>query len=459
MDPKNQVSKEEVQKLLAGMPPSPGFRFSRFSRFSRFPLALKIGTGYALMAVFTMAALLFLSFNLYAINRTAHQIANIDLPVISALIKMRESLLAQESFAGKYAILKDPAFREIFGQHKAEFNKNLVVLESSDSARDLAALKLLYRDYQSASDQLFAGKPGKTVELRAKALELLSAVDSFHLQRQERLQAVLKRSDQRQKSTIRWAIVIFCSGLMLAVWLAPFVTYRFFAALRKLQTATHRVAAGDFDCELQIPAEEEISELAVDFTQMATRLKELEQIYLDARPLTRLPGNSAIEQILDQRLKSGAPFAFCHAELHNFRPFGDHYGYAKGSDLLRVTGYLIYAAVKEHDGAEGFVGHVGGDHFVMVVSTERAAPVCEAVIKEFDAEVINHFTPEDQQAGGIERFDHHGGRSFFPLTTISIAVLNCGGDRYASAVEIARAAALAKDSLQELPGSSWIAAG
>jgi diguanylate cyclase (GGDEF)-like protein len=428
---------------------------SRF-RFSGLSLIQKIGVGYAAMAFFTMAALVFSSLNLYAINKTAREIANNDLPVISALIKLRSSLLAQESFAGKYAILKDPAFIDLFRQREKESLANLAVLEKTEPVKDVAALKRLFFDYQASSEKLFSGKSGSAVQLRSPALRLLSAVDAFYVKRQDKLQAVLQHANYQQKTAIRWTIVISCTGFLLAIGVAPFVTYRTFGAIRKLQRATHRIAAGDFDYDPQIPAGDEISDLARDFTRMAARLKVLEQMSLDASPLTRLPGNFAIERVLDERLKSGKLFAFCYADLDNFKPFGDHYGYAKGSELLRITGDLIYAAVRQHGGADGFVGHIGGDDFVMVVSTDRAAAVCEAVIKTFDAEVIKHFSAEDLEAGGIKGCDRYGVHRFFPVTTISIAVIICGEDQYASAVEIARAAAEVKDSAKETPGSNYL---
>jgi len=102
------------------------------------------------------------------------------------------------------------------------------------------------------------------------------------------------------------------------------------------------------------------------------------------------------------------------------------------------------------------VGHIGGDDFVMVLSTERAAAVCEAVINNFDAEVVKHFSPEDLERGGLEGCDRYGVHRFFPITTISIAVIICGGEQFASAVEIARVAAQVKDAAKETPGSSYL---
>ena len=408
------------------------------------------------MALFTMAALAYSSLSLYSLNRTARDIANSDLPIISSLIKLRTSLLAQESYAGKYAILKDPTFIELFHQREKESLSNLAILDQLDPAHDSAALKRLFADYRFASTRLFSGEAGSAGQVRTAAQRLLNALDAFYAKRQELLQAELESANYQQESTIRWTIIISCTGFLLAVGVAPFVTYRTFRAIRKLQRATHRIAEGDFDYDPQIPPGDEISDLARDFTRMAARLKVLEQISLDASPLTRLPGNIAIERVLDQRLKSGAPFAFCYADLDNFKPFSDHYGYAKGSELLRVTGDLIQATVKAMGDAGSFVGHVGGDDFVMVLSADRAAAICEAVINGFDAEVLKHFNPEDSARGGIEGCDRYGVHRFFPITTISIAVIICGGDEYASAVDIARASAQVKDSAKETPGSSYL---
>jgi diguanylate cyclase (GGDEF)-like protein len=401
------------------------------------------------MALFTMAALAFSSFSLYALNKTARGIAKGDLPIISSLIKLRTSLLAQESYAGKYEILKDATFIELYRQREKESLSNLDLLEKLDPGHDTATLKRLYGDYRGATARLFSGEPDNSSQVRTTSVRLLNAVDAFYVKRQDLLQAELQSANYQQESTIRWTIIISCTGFLLAIGVAPFVTYRTFRAIRKLQRATHRIAEGDFDYDPQIPPGDEISDLAKDFTRMAARLTVLEQDHLDASPLTRLPGNFAIERVLDQRLKSGETFAFCYADLDNFKPFSDHYGYAKGSELLRVTGDLILAAVKELGDPAGFVGHVGGDDFVMVLSTEKAAEVCESVIQNFDQEVRRHFREEDLARGGIEGTDRYGVHRFFPITTISIAVIICGGEEFASAVDIARASAQAKDSAKE----------
>ncbi|HJV33540.1 GGDEF domain-containing protein [Geomonas sp.] len=431
---------------------NPGSKFN----LSRLSLIQKIAAGYLAMAFFTSAALIFSYLHLHAVNQTAREIASKDLPVIGALIKLRSSLLAQESYAGKYVILTDPAFTDLFRQREKDSLAQLAVVRGTASAKDAAHLQALYDEYHKISELVFSERPGSEEKLSAAASRMLAAVDDLYAQRQDMLQTMLERSNRQQTTAMTWTIVISCVGFLLAVGVAPIITYRTYGEIRELQKATHRIAAGDFDFSPPIEGEDEIGVLAKDFTQMAARLKELEQMNLEASPLTRLPGNTAIERELEDRLNSGSEFAFCYADLDNFKPFSDRYGYAKGSELLRVTGDIIEATVREICGEQGFVGHVGGDDFVMVVPPDQAAAVCEKVIELFDVEALSHFAPEDRTAGGIEGTDRYGVQRFFPITTISVAVILCGGEQFRSAVDIARAAAKAKDAAKEHPGSSYL---
>lgn len=442
----DEALKQEVQKLLAGVSRRPKSRFSS--------LTLKVGASYAAMALFTIAAIAFFTIRVYSLNGTARQIVNVDLPVLNALTSMRASLLAQENFAAKYSILKDPDFVQLFEKRKRESMASLAVLEAADAGPHIATFKQLYLQYERASDQLFAGKSGSK-ELQTSAMRLISALDALYIKRQNRLLAVLKQADADQKSTIRWAVGISCVGFALAVWIAPFVIYRIIRSLDELQKATHRIAQGDFHYDPQMPAAEEIRDLASDFNEMAARILEMEQMNNDTLPLTRLPGNLAIERVLDERLRSGTPFAFCHASLVHFKAFRAQYGYAKAGELLRSTGYVIAAAVNKNGAAKDFAGHMGGEDFVLVVSPDKVAPVCEAIIKAFDDEAIKHYEPEDQIAGGFQMRERYGAHRFSPITTVSISVMNCSVEQYSSAVEISRAAADAKEAVKTTAASNW----
>lgn len=425
-------------------------------RVVKFSLIQKLVIGYAALAFFTTAALLFAAGGLYYLNRTAREIANNHMPAISALPKLRNALIAQEGYAGKYVILKSTEFRELFSQREKEFVEIVAELERSGAAESLVPLKNLYGEYLAVAARVFAAGAGDPARLRGVALKILDELDRLYNARQHDLQATLEEANRQARSAVRWTFFLTLTGFILAIVIAVFFTYRTFAAIRKLQRATHRIAAGDFDYDPQIPPGDEIGALAADFTRMAARLKELEQISLDASPLTRLPGNIAIEREINRRLQGGKRFALCYADLDNFKSFTDNYGYIKGSELIRLTGEIVYEAVKANAGSDAFVGHVGGDDFVAVLSADSAEAVCKEILARFDAEVVKHYTPDDLARGGIEGADRYGVQRFFPVMTISIAVVINEAGEFATAAEIARTAAEIKDYAKEKPGSNYL---
>jgi GGDEF domain-containing protein len=426
------------------------------SRDVKFSLIKKLVIGYVSLAFFTTAALLISAGGIYYLNRTARNIANNHMPVISAIPRLRNSLLAQESYAGKYAILKSDEFKELFSRREKEFLDIVAGLERSGTAGTLVPLRSRYEEYRLVAAKLFAGGAGDAARLRGLALGILDELDRLYLERQHDLQATLEAANKEERSAVRWAFVLALLGFALALVVAAFFSYRTFAAIIRLQRATRRIAEGDFDFDPQIPPEDEIGALAADFVTMAARLKDLKQISLDASPLTRLPGNIAIEREITRRLQEGSRFALCYADLDNFKSFTDHYGYIKGSEMIKLTGEIIHEVVKTHAGSDIFVGHVGGDDFVSIIDADKADAVCREILDRFDAEVVKHYTPDDLARGGIEGRDRYGVQRFFPIMTISIAVIINEAGQFSTAVEIAKTAAEIKDFAKEKAGSNYL---
>ena len=424
-------------------------------RAARFTLLQKLIVGYAALTLFTLAALLFSARGLYSLNSTARDIATRYLPAINSLTDLRNSLIAQESYAGKYVIFKSSEFRDLFLKREKDYLIKFALLEEAVPPENVSELKSLYTEYRTAANRLFAGGGGKATELSRVAANIFASMDRVYTAQQLELQEKLEAANQQERKSLFWTMGFSLSGLLLAMAFAVAFTYRTFSSVRKLQRATRRIAEGDFASRLQIPPGDELGDLAEDFQRMAGRLKELEQISLDASPLTRLPGNIAIEREIEKRLRQGK-FALCYADLDNFKPFSDRYGYAKGSEIIRRTGEIIYEAVNACAGSDAFVGHIGGDDFVMVLSDGCAAQVCESVIKAFDSEVVNHYTAEDLNRGGIEGQDRYGVQRFFPIMTISIAVIINEAGEFSTSVDLARTAAEIKDYAKEKPGSNYL---
>ena len=140
------------------------------------------------------------------------------------------------------------------------------------------------------------------------------------------------------------------------------------------------------------------------------------------QPLTGLPGNTAIDTELERRVADGESFALMHADLNNFKAFNDHYGYARGDDVLAAFADVLVGAAREIGGGETFVGHVGGDDFVVVTDPQLFEPLARAMCQRFDRVVPRLYDDVDRAAGGILVRDRQGDEQFYPLVAVSIGV-------------------------------------
>lgn len=160
-----------------------------------------------------------------------------------------------------------------------------------------------------------------------------------------------------------------------------------------------------------------------------------------ANPLTFLPGNIPISQHIARLLASDNEFVACYGDLNNFKPFNDHYGYWQGDEMIRLVAAVFVAHC---DARRDFVGHVGGDDFVVMFQSQDWAERCERIIAEFNAKARSLFDPAALQRGGIEAEDRDGVTRFFAFTTLSIGAVRIHGSRFMRPEHVASAAALAK---------------
>ena len=161
-----------------------------------------------------------------------------------------------------------------------------------------------------------------------------------------------------------------------------------------------------------------------------------------ANPLTLLPGNIPISEHIDRLCGAGAHFVACYADLANFKPFNDYYGYWRGDEVIK----MVSAVVQSHcDPKRDFVGHVGGDDFVVLFQSPDWRVRCESMVAEFTQSVTYLYDPDAQARGGIDSEDRHGVRRFFDFTSLYMGVVEIRpGDGFQRASDVASAAALAK---------------
>ncbi len=160
-----------------------------------------------------------------------------------------------------------------------------------------------------------------------------------------------------------------------------------------------------------------------------------------ANPLTFLPGNVPISQHIQRLLNSGAAFVACYADLNNFKPFNDQYGYWRGDEMIRLLARVI---LSHCDTQRDFVGHVGGDDFLILFQSIDWHMRCVRIVDSLAAGALELFDPQAREAGGIHTDDRHGVLRFFPCTTLSIGAVVADPGHFLKAEDVATGAAEAK---------------
>jgi len=185
-------------------------------------------------------------------------------------------------------------------------------------------------------------------------------------------------------------------------------------------------------------------------------LLRLMSINRTVSPLTGLPGNVQIHAEIKKRLLNKEEFAVFYLDLDNFKAYNDVYGFLKGDEIIKFTAKTISNNIHSIENNESFVGHIGGDDFVALVSKTDYDKVCQDIILEFDTNSIKFFTGNDVERGYLEVANRKGIIEEFPLTTISIGVVEITPDRFRNLLEIGEVGAQLKHQAKTNFGSSYI---
>lgn len=144
---------------------------------------------------------------------------------------------------------------------------------------------------------------------------------------------------------------------------------------------------------------------------------------LGANPLTRLPGNVAILKELSQRLENKELFAICYLDLDKFKAYNDKYGFEHGDEVIRETARILIKSTQEAGDKNDFIGHIGGDDFVIITKPKVVDNVCEKIIKDFERSAPSFYTEEDRKKGFIITKNRKGNEEKVSLLSISIGVV------------------------------------
>ena len=173
-------------------------------------------------------------------------------------------------------------------------------------------------------------------------------------------------------------------------------------------------------------------------------------------PLTGLPGNARIHDELLNRIASEAPFAMLYADLDNFKAYNDHYGFLRGDDALRAVARAIQDSALEVGGSKVFVGHLGGDDFVLVAPIELSEPLCVVIIESIGKVIGGLYEQEDRDRGYVELENRQGKMERFPLLSVSIGVATTDRRPFSHPGEVVSVATELKEFAKRTEGSKFV---
>lgn len=184
-------------------------------------------------------------------------------------------------------------------------------------------------------------------------------------------------------------------------------------------------------------------------------LRELTQMQLEAaryaNPLTLLPGNVPINEHIERLLYANTSFVACYCDLDHFKPFNDTYSYRKGDEMIQLTGRILSWAC---DPKLDFIGHIGGDDFILLMQSRDWKARCEQALRSFEQAAGLLFKEEHLAAGGYNSEGRDGTVKFHPLTSLSIGATQVAPGQFMSHHEVSAAMTDAKKMAKKIHGNS-----
>jgi len=172
--------------------------------------------------------------------------------------------------------------------------------------------------------------------------------------------------------------------------------------------------------------------------------------------LTGLPGNLQIEIELKRRVSGRKLFAVLYADLDNFKAYNDKYGFMNGDEVIKYTANTMREAIQKYGAKGDFLGHIGGDDFVAVVSYEDGKKIGKEIIKQFDKNIASFYSEEDVKNGYIKILNRKGKMEKYPLMTVTVAMISNKFKKYDSVLELGEDGASVKKKAKSIEGSTFL---
>lgn len=144
----------------------------------------------------------------------------------------------------------------------------------------------------------------------------------------------------------------------------------------------------------------------------------------NANPLTGLPGNESIQREINKILRQNMHFDVCYIDINNFKPYNDHYGFEKGDMVIKALAGIIVESLEGYDSDFNFIGHIGGDDFILIVRPQISIPICNNIISRFEAKLWEFHGAEDYKKGYYISKNRKNEEEIFNLLSISIGIVS-----------------------------------
>lgn len=435
--------------------------------FARLNIASKMLLGYMTLVGLTVIVVVYALISLQRINHLNKSIVKTDIIVQEAADKMLDAVLAQDTYEKRFLILKSNDMRRLFSKRGEEFYASLaslralpdrtgLPLETIDTLQDTYAgffdreIQLIRKGKTDKAYAISNGELKKTIE------KLIDTLRNMSLAAKEAQDGKMRQISAIGGTAFLTTAMLCIFSIAAGAMAGLVVTHHISSSINKLKVGTEHISEGNFDFDPGINTADEIGSLSQAFIAMGKRLRKLEEMYLDASPLTRLPGGIAIENVLKKRIDSSQPIAFCVLDLDNFKAFNDRYGYANGSEVIKETAHIVENAVKLKGSPEDFIGHVGGDDFVVITTPDYMREVSTEIINQFDRRILEFYDPVDRERGHILGKTRQGVEMQFPIMSISIAIVTNERRKLTNPLEASEIAAELKDYAKTIPKSVFV---
>ena len=254
------------------------------------------------------------------------------------------------------------------------------------------------------------------------------------------------------KPVIISTILVILLNILLAYMLSKTVI----GPIKILNEVTKTIAGGDLTVRTYIRTDDELEELGATFNYMTDELIKMKERAENANPLTKLPGNIVIHEQIENRIKENKKFVVIYCDLDNFKAFNDKYGIAKGDEAIKLTAEIFKEAAKIKGSSDDFLGHEGGDDFILITTPENSQAVADYITSEFDKRVRILYDEEDLSKGFIVAHARDGSVKQFPIMTISLAGITNEHRFISSYGEVTNIAAEVKKKAKAVEGSVFV---